>query len=568
MKGRGWIVALLLGAGLPAAVPAVEIDVQVEPRTVRVGEGVRVQIEVSGPEASRTEIGSPPKGRRLVPAGGVRTSQSFSWINGKSSASKTFTIEYLAIEQGEGRIPSFTLQIGDEARKTAAVPIKILPQSADDPSAPDSEISITPRLDRKKVYVGQTVTLDYVLRTRVKVQGFDPDRLEPIAGFIIDDEKIDPNATARVSQDRRGRQWTEYVLFRRHLTPTRTGEVEIPAVPFAFGVPRRNRDRLGFFFEQRIDRVARVAPALKLHVRPLPEKDRPTDFTGGVGHYRLEAEVSPGRVRAGEAFNVVARITGDGPLGAMAAPLLDLPQDVQGFEPLEEEIPTGGRRFVFPLVARAPGTIRLDGVHFSYFDPDAETYRSLASGPLEIEVLPAASHGAEAGTGAPLPVRPQGSDLRFLHPTPRALRSRATGLWDAAAAWIAALAPPLGLGLLALAQALTRRIALSPAGRRRRWRRRIDGHLARARKAASGEEAAKELILALHTLIDHLAGARLSALDPPRLRRRLAEACGDRELAARIVSLVDRAEAVRYGGGSADTALIDAVAAVVREATR
>ena len=550
------ILALALSAPL-AWGDQPRVEVSVSPETARQGESVRVTISVSGENASKADIGVvPPKGDKLIPSGSISTSQSFSWINGRSNASKTFQVDYLATEAGEGTIPSFTLTFGERVHRTEPVKIRILPQGKQsaDQSGRDSRIYVQSRIDRKQVYLGESVTLDYVLHSRVRVRGYDPDRLEPIPGFIIEDEKIDPQTTVRERTDKHGRHWNEYVLFRRHLTPTHTGTIEVPAAAFAFGVPSSDRDRLGFFFQQRLERVARIAPAVKIQVRALPEDGRPDDFTGGVSRFELVAKLSASRVEAGEAVNLIATVTGAGPMGTMSAPHLSVPPDVQAYDPLEEKAGSGRRRWVFPVVPRAPGTVKIEGVHLSYFDPSTGRYTSLKAGPFVLEVVAgkgAGGGGAGAGPAAS-PVKAQGTDLRFIHPLPRHLASRATGWACAPLAWAAAMFPLVGLPLILAGAHLRRRYSHSAAGRQARRRREIERLIRQARRSAGdgGDEAALALLKALHLWAEGIVGEPVRSIERSRLRRRLAERTGDTELAQEAVDLIDKAEEARYGGSA------------------
>ncbi len=535
----------------------VELSVDVQPRSLRQGESLIVRIEARGSGAAGVDIaGRPPQGIKLVPAGGFSSSQQVSWINGAMSARKSFEVEYLATTAGEGRVPAFTLLIDGKTRKTKPVTVRILPPSAPGPTTEqETGLSITARLARKRIYFGESVELEYVLRAFVRITDYGPKQLGQIDGFLIEDEQIEPENTARRITDASGRQGSEWTLFRRRLSPTRTGKIEIPSTVFTFLVQKSTRNRRSIFFEPQVDRISRLVPARRLEVRPLPEKGRPDDFSGAVGHYRLEAKLGSHKATAGEAVNLVVTMRGDNPPGAVSPPRIDLPQDLQVYEPLEEDAGAGARRWVFPLVPRAAGRLVIPRVHMSTFDPQSARYERLEKGPFEILVSTGRDNSGQAGAasiGGALPVRAQGADLRFIHPAPTGLLA---GDLDGVASpifWMAALVPLITLPLLVLGGTIFTRYSGSSAGRRARNARRVATLLREARSQATREPeaAARELLRAIHAWAEGILGEPSRPLDRAQLQRRLGEACGETAIATHAVGLIDRAEGVRYGGRS------------------
>ena len=431
-----------------------ELQVSVQPQTVREGEALRVTITAQGPAAGNAEIaGGAPKGKLLLPHGGFSSSRQVSWINGQKSAKTVFQAEYLATGTGPAQVPAFTVTAGGKDYKTAPVDVRILPRSAAGAAGAEDDrgLAIEARLDRESLFLGESLVLEYVLRSRVDIRDYSPKQLQQMADFLVEDVPIDPSSTARTVRDSQGREVREFVLFRRILSPTKTGRLTIPPQPFTFTVQSRDQRRRGFFFEPRVERVARYVGEQSVEVRALPEQGRPADFTGAVGQFTLDAQLAAENAIAGEAVNLVATVRGDGSLGMISPPLLTLPQDVQAYDPLEESIEQGARRWVFPLVPRAPGKVRLDGVHMSVFDPRTRSYRTLTAGPFELEVAPPRDGGAVASGSGSSRVRAQATDLRFIHSVPRKLVDRRGLSLASPWLWALGLLPLVGLPLVVAA---------------------------------------------------------------------------------------------------------------------
>jgi len=570
--------ALVLAGALPAAAAGPDVRVKVAPRTVRTDERVTVTITVSGEGAtSATLVGRPPRGKNLLPAGGASTSTQVSWVNGRFSAVKQFVLEYLPAGVGEGEVPSFEIDVDGKTVHTEPVPVRIL----EAPKAPgeargggaapggNDEVRVRTVVDRDRVWLGESILLEYRLESRVKIQGYDPDHLDPVPGFLVEDEPVSPRATRYTFRDSAGREWVGWVLFRRRLTPTRSGRLTIPPVPFTVGVVRRREDVFGMAFGGFAERVGLVAPAKTIEVKPLPEAGRPPDFSGAVGSFTLEARLDRARVAAGEAVQLEVTVRGEGNLSTASPPTVTLPPDVQAFDPVEKRQGPGFRTWDVPIVPRAPGRVQVGPVRFAYFDPAAGEYRVATVPPLPLEVTPGAAGGA--ATGGPAPVAARGGDrLRWLHVPDRPLRNLERPPWASPLLVVLAVLPPLLLLGATVLGPLVSRWAGSPAGRRARLRAAVARRLAAARKRAGAApgEAAREVIEALHLWAGEVLGEPSRPLDRTRLFRGLAERTGREELARRFVETLEAAEAIRYAGVGEIGRVIDAAAEITREVPR
>jgi len=564
------------------------IDVEVSARTIAENETVRVTLRISGEGADGARVDNlPPEGDKLLPLGGWSTSTQMSWINGRFSASKELSTEYVPSGLGAGRVPSFTVRLGGEVVKTEPVSVKIVaaedggtarpggggPAAGGRGSSGDAgnEVEVVPRVSRRRLFIGETFTLEYVLRTRVSVSGVSPESLQPFPGFIVADLDVHPRSTEKEVRDDSGRTWREYVLFRRRLTPTRAGPIEIPSVPFQVEVPTRRDDLLRFAFRSGARRVARVARGVTIDVQPLPEGGRPDAFSGAVGRFSLDARLAAGTAVAGQAVELEVSVEGSGPLDAVSPPEVLAPGDLQVFSPREKEPGSGVKTWTYPLVPRAAGEVRIEGVRFGYFDTGEEAYRELTAGPFTLEVQPAppsAAAGAAGGTGGP--VRAQATDLHFIHAAPRRLASR-EGVPGGALLAALAGAPVVLLPLAVALGRLRSRFVLSAAGRRRRAEARVRAEFRDAEKLAGrdADAALRSVLAGLHAWLDGVVGEPSRPLERSRLKRLIAEKSGDGALADRAVAVLDRAEAARYAGAASgvDVRGIIADARVLAEAS-
>jgi len=135
-------------------------------------------------------------------------------------------------------------------------------------------------------------------------------------------------------------------------------------------------------------RVFRVnADEKKIKVKPLPNKDRPGSFTGLVGNFDFEVELSNNEAGLNEVITLQLTITGEGNLHHAIAPELNLPDEVELYaDPVEVkdyQISKNGfkgeLKYTYPLKVVKMSPAKLPEIDFSYFDPKKKRYITEAS---------------------------------------------------------------------------------------------------------------------------------------------------------------------------------------------
>lgn len=134
---------------------------------------------------------------------------------------------------------------------------------------------------------------------------------------------------------------------------------------------------------------------LELNVLPLPQKGRPTDFSGLVGSFKIKAHLEPLKIRAGESATLTVLLSGRG--NVKRIPDLKLPEldkiKVYADQPvLTEETDArglaGSKTMKWALVPEKEGEYRIPSLSISFFDIESKQYRMLKSPALSMSVLP------------------------------------------------------------------------------------------------------------------------------------------------------------------------------------
>lgn len=128
-----------------------------------------------------------------------------------------------------------------------------------------------------------------------------------------------------------------------------------------------------------------AARAFSFDVQPLPTEGRPPSFVDAVGNFQATVAVDTSELEVGEVLTVAWTLSGDGNLERLTPP--DLAQ-WESFHLLgtREEVADGARHVRADLRALDPRTRSLPAIPFAAFDPLAERYVDLATGPLPLTV--------------------------------------------------------------------------------------------------------------------------------------------------------------------------------------
>src|SRR5207244_3977574 len=138
----------------------------------------------------------------------------------------------------------------------------------------------------------------------------------------------------------------EVVDFQTVLTPLRSGTITVGPATMALSLVVRSR-RADPFFGSLFGETARPtelrSDPLALAVLPLPETERPPDFSGAVGHFDFEVKAAPLDLSAGDPITVTSTIRGVGNLDGVAAPALAAGEGLRVY-PVQTAPPAAGAK--------------------------------------------------------------------------------------------------------------------------------------------------------------------------------------------------------------------------------
>lgn len=387
-------------------------------------ETITYTIEVQGARLSEVETPQPPEASGLALLHRIpNTSHRSNLVNGQLSSSMAFSWRFRPVQAGQraATIGATEVVVRGRTYRTEPIRVAIVPQ-AQRPT-PSQEPATAPPIDprdlflravpsKTRAYRGEQVVIDYFLYYR---PGYRPHGIRladawDAEGFWREDLEPDPNHRPAYTDVLDGTLYNRLLVKRVAVFPTRTGQLRVDSLRIHADVSLpTSEDAFGAFFRafDRGKTVTMASRAVPIQVEPLPSA--PPDFRGAVGQYTFSGYATPTDARVGERVRLSLSVSGSGNLATLDAPLISMPEGIEGFSPEASEVMSrsgdqlaGRKQFTYTLVPQRSGAFTLDPVTFTYFDPASASYATLQTEPITLLVtgeVQAGTFPAALGSG-------------------------------------------------------------------------------------------------------------------------------------------------------------------------
>lgn len=323
---------------------------------------------------------------------GPSTRINASIINGKPSQEMGFAYILRPRRAGRLRIGNATIRVGNKDLQTKPIPIEV----ADVRTPKRGEAFVEARPSVNKIWVGQQLILDYVIYLADPSWSVNIASESDYAGFVAIPWGSPTQGSERI-------EGTDYntITERISLFPQKSGAFTIS--PVTMDVLEWKRDPFSPFGHS-TKRMSIASVPLGVEVMPLPP-DAPLSFTGAVGRFLMDAEMSRTTGTTDESYTLRMKLAGNGDMKRVEAPALPLPAGIRGYEPTitGETTPKSyqalstQKTIEYLLTTQQPGRYELRP-EFSYFDTDSARYVTLYAGPFTIEVTQGRGDAAARNT--------------------------------------------------------------------------------------------------------------------------------------------------------------------------
>lgn len=421
---------------------AQDVSLTVEaPSVVAVGE----QFRISWTANSRVGEFIAPDINDFYMLSGPQTSfsQSTQIINGKvtSTISNTYTYYLQATREGKFIISPGKYILKKDEYLSEPVNIEVVSEGANVNRQGDtrtdqiegtrngvssSDLYVRLVVNKKDVYIGEHIVASLKIYSRVNLSGIQEIEYPDFNSFLKEDIETAP-LRALERENVNGSIFGTGVLQRFLLYPQKTGSILIDPANLTVLLQQQNRSNDPFFgdFFSTFTTVPKMIATLpvEINVKPLPP-GAPPEFNGAVGDFSLSSSISSDTVKVNDAVTYRITLKGKGNLKLTSPPELELPPDIEIYEPkISSDLTTsasgtsGSRIFEYVLIPRYHGEFSIPSLRYSYFDPSTRQYRTLDTGGHRIVAL----RGDEDEEGTQVyggvskeNVRFLGKDIRFI----------------------------------------------------------------------------------------------------------------------------------------------------------
>ncbi len=380
---------------------------------------------------------------------GPNQSTSMSYVNG--AMSQSITLSYIVAAKKEGKItigPASVTVNGANVQSNSFIVEAVKGsasasnqgnsgnnnQPAQNPSAPTTEnlndnLFVKTIVSKTKAYMGEQITVTHKVYTRYQLRGFQDIKFPDYNGFWAQD--VASSAQIQVTNENiDGVSYQVGELKRTYLFAQRSGKLEIEPMNIECVVRKQSNRRPRDVFEQFFgggyeDATYSVkSKPVVIEISPLPEANKPVDFSGAVGSYSFKAQISKDKIKANDAVNLTITLLGKGNIKLVDPLKINFPEDFETYDAKTKENITssasgvsGSKTFDYLVIPRHEGDYKIDQINFSYFDPEKKQYITLPSPEFNIHVEKGNAGEASASVFNPRSkedVKVLGNDIRYI----------------------------------------------------------------------------------------------------------------------------------------------------------
>jgi len=591
------VLTFILLAVFPGRLLAQDISINatVSPQQARVGEHLRLVITIEGKANLQ---GSPelPDLPDFQIYGGGRSS-NFSFINGQVSSSLQFT--YVLVPKRAGQFTIGSIKIKHKGKTYSTNPLQVSIAAAGQaysppahaqarpqaPAAPRTEprglarhaneaVFITTSVDRKSAYINEPIILTFRFFSRIPILSQPQYQAPDTSGFWAEDLPPQREYITQIN----GQEY-RVIEIRSVLFPTTSGKLTIGPAQLMVHIQdfqRRMRDPFAdsFFrdFFSTGQRVTLQSKPITIQVKPIPQANRPSDFTGTVGKWSLSARLDRTEAKVGEAVTLEIRVFGEGNVKSVGKPRLPaltgfkVYETVSSSEVQKKENKIQGVKIYRTLLRpEVTGTLSIPPITYSYFNPRTKKFDQVKVPSLSLKVLPGDQQTTSPIISTAQPAGGAGvkivaKDIRYLKtrlplkPMPAPLSPL---FW-----MIGFLAPPLLLLGFWMWQQRRDKLAADP-----RYARKITAEksarraLKQARSARLRRDAKSFYAALAQALTGYLAdqlGVSRSGITQREILQQLQSLGADAELLQELSELFDETDFARFAPSEREAAEMEA----------
>jgi hypothetical protein len=334
--------------------------------------------------------------------GGPSQSVSQSWINGKSSFNKSYIYILLPTQKGALTLKQASIEINGQIYKTSPIKINVtnaveIPKDPNEAPAisADDNLYLVADISKTNPYLNEPITVVYKLYFSYNIGITNWRELNKPKYNDFWSQNIDIKQLVAQDGTFKGERYRYVVLRKTVLYPQKSGKLEIEPLSLDIDcqVPTNRRN----FWGQALmtEDSKRVSAGSKvINVKALPEKGKSEDFSGAVGRMDFKVKPSKTLLKNGESLDLDISVVGTGNLKLFTLPKPVVPAALEMYDPVHDEnvsTPltgmTGRISDKYTIIPQYKGNYQIKPMRFTYFDLGSNSYKTITSQPITINVL-------------------------------------------------------------------------------------------------------------------------------------------------------------------------------------
>ncbi len=353
--------------------------------------GLNEQFTVTFTLNDRGDQFRPPNLSNFTIIDGPSVSTSTSIINGKMTRENAYSYNLRAKKKGIFTIGPASINSNGKLYSSKVISIQVLNSSPkSNNNSPESRarenVYLQLELSNNNPYVGEQITATYNLYFSQEIRSPEFIETPNFNGFWHEDYNLGDSYPINKVQSG-GVDYQVATIKKKILIPQRSGDLTISSfdidVPVAISTNQRD------IFGRRRSRMINIicsSGEKKLRVKELPKKNKPITFDGAVGEFEFTTRLDRDSIQTNESATLSMRISGTGNMRMIDLPIVDIPNDLEVYEPKFTEKITinniglnGFKRVEYLLIPRNNGKYKVSSQPFSYFSPTRKEYVSVIS---------------------------------------------------------------------------------------------------------------------------------------------------------------------------------------------
>ena len=540
----------------------VTFEAKVSKKRLGINERLRVDFEMN----KDGDNFNPPDFANFTVVGGPNQAVSNSWMNGKRSYSKTYSYFLAPKRQGNFTLKQATIEIDGETYKTSPVKIRVTsavtkPKNGNNADYIASEnIHLVAEVSKGNPYLNEAITVVYKLYVSPNTGVSNWREIDNPKYSDFWSQNIDIKGLKVQNGTYQGEDYRYVVLRKTVLYPQKTGKLEIEplSLDITVDVPTNRRDIFGARLMNQVHKTV-SAGKRTINVKPLPELEKPADFTGAVGDFSFRVTTSKYELNASESLQAKVEVSGTGNLKLFELPKLNLPSSLEVYEPEHtENVRTnldgmkGSISDSYTVVPQYKGKYPIPNISFSYFDLKSRSYKTINSNEIIIDVLDGPTSNSEqeitSVSGNKQRVVLNNNQFAFVKTNTNFISIKPKHFFKSIAFWSAMMLPFLAIPLVIVFKKNQEKRQADIFGNKiRKADKLAKKYLSEAKKVLGNKEAFYiALEKALHNYLKAKLHIETSDFTKDKTSTLLAEKGVDRSSIDDFLSILEHCEIARY----------------------